>query len=170
MLSLAVSRTYIFLSSSDSGILHLGDYTTSTQGFVFSTKSYAGQYESYVVDLTTFVDFLPERQYYVLASSSQKFVYFFDGIFQRIFNRLELSFEVSCIHHVEGTNYVGIGSKFSANELYFIPIDSREEFFRESIGGKLILADAFGLKKNLPSSSSRLLSEVSVGPKNMQRR
>jgi hypothetical protein len=62
---------------------------------------------------------------------------------------------------VEGTNYVGIGSKYASNELYFIPLDSKDEFFRESIGGKLILVDAFGLKTSSKSTQNRLLSESS---------
>jgi hypothetical protein len=52
------------------------------------------------------------------------------------------------LHFVEGTSYIGIGSRHSANELYFVSIDSREAFFRETIGGKLILVDAFGQKTN----------------------
>jgi hypothetical protein len=42
VLTLAISRSNLFLSSSDSGLLYLGEYTNNkTDGFVFNTKSFS---------------------------------------------------------------------------------------------------------------------------------
>jgi hypothetical protein len=146
VLTLAVSSENLYLSSSDSGLLCLGDHTNAKFRYFFSTKSYQAQYNSHSIDVSTFIAFQPQRQYYAFASTQQKFIYFFDGVYQRIFNRLEFGKEISCLHHVKGTSFIGIGNTKDGNELYFISLDSREEYFRESIGAKFVIVDAYGLK------------------------
>lgn len=134
--SLAISPLNLYLTSSSTGLLCLSDWTKGEAFHLFSTKSYLDAPSASRINITVFVDFLPERQYFVFASSSENYLFFFDGVNRRIFNRLDGDSKVRCITHIQNSSYLAVGSE--DNSLYFLSIDYRLNLLKNDLSANLI--------------------------------
>lgn len=139
VLALAVSPLNLYLTTSTTGLLCLSDWSKGEAYHLFSTKSYLDSSFHSRIDKVVFIDFLPHRQYFVFASTEENYIFFFDGVNRRIFNRLDGSSKVRCLAHVKNSSYLAVGS--NDNAFYFISIDSQLNFYKNEVSANLVSFD-----------------------------
>ena len=136
--SMAISRDNLYLTTSTTGLICLSDYTSGSSKYFFTTKGYLKTTIATRINITVFVDFMPEKQYFGLSSSRSHFIFMFDATYQRIFNRLESNQKVRCLASVPGTSYIAVGSMHHGNTLSFISVDSSMEFYTDEVNAMIV--------------------------------
>ena len=134
--SIAISPINYYLTSSTKGLLCLSDWTNGQFYYLFSTKNHIEVNKAIKINITVFIDFMPKRQYFVLSSTSDNSIFFFDGVYQRFFNRLSIESNVSCIVHIRDTSYFALSPSRGTNTLYYISIEQHKDFYQDQVSTK----------------------------------
>jgi len=136
---LAISPKNLYLSTSTTGLLILSDWTNGHLLHMFTTKLYLNSHIPLNVNLTVFMDFLPERQYFVLGQKKKEFFYFYDGVRRKIFRRFENEYGIWTIQHIPKTSFLVVGTSRRGSSLFFISIDIG--VFKNEIDAKYVGLD-----------------------------